>query len=388
MKSAFCWALLIFTALNGLLNSADRSKGIAPETVNEQLFDYSGTEASPQYLRHTANVLLLGSSLFLHPEWSVDRNLEITEPWGKATIVSESHYHLAQGLENELVNSGFEQPYVYNLAAGGALISDAYLLLFHYLQKHPKPAVVVLDCAPRSFSDTGVNQPEATPVFDRCFQIQDFPLLHEIYLGSTNAKINFFLSQMFFVYHHRKWLAEDATKQLVGSLGCLLRSKKECVVPKTAIPTNSAASNKKETVTIEQAEQASRMAKSLQEYRDRYRWMTRQGLAPQLRFLQRVQDLCAEKKIKLIIVNMPLSQQNKNLLSDGFYDGYRSDVANAVHGDAVFLDLARSEGNWPINYYHDSVHLNERGGVQLNKVIANAITRRVMKADSGSGVSQ
>ena len=375
--------------MNIFLNAEDRSKGIAPDTRSEQLFDYAGTEESPKYLTHTANVLLLGSSLFLHAEWSVDRTIPITEPWGKTTIISESHYHLAQGLENELTKEGSEPSHVYNLAAGGALISDAYLLLFHYLQKHPKPSVVVLDCAPRSFNDTGVTEPDATPVFDYCFQIQDFPELHKVYLKGNSAKVNYVLSKVFFLYHHRKWLSESAQKWLVQPLTDATQVAQS--KPPTKIPQYGATSHTTNEIengpTVERSEESLRMAKSLQEYKDRYRFMTRYALCPQLRFLERIEDLCTEKQIKLIIVNMPLSKENKKLFSDGFYDSYRADVAKTVRSPAVFIDLAASE-NWPMSCYHDSVHLNEKGGARLNKVIANAIAQDAWQAHYDTTQSQ
>jgi hypothetical protein len=375
--------------VNCFLNAEDRSKGIAPGTRSEQLFDYAGIEESPKYLTHTANVLLLGSSLFLHPEWSVDRTIPITEPWGKTTIISESHYHLAQGLENELAKEGFEPPHVYNLAAGGALISDAYLLLFHYLHRHHKPSVVVLDCAPRSFNDTGVNEPAATPVFDCCFQIQDFAELHKDYLKDTNAKANYVLSKVFFLYHHRKWLSESAQECLVQPIidaAQVTQSKTPTKIAqqraKLSVP------NRMEQVpTRETTKESLRMANSLQEYKDRYKWMTRYALGPQLRFLERIEELCADKQIKLIIVNMPLSKENRKLLLEGFYDSYRADVAKTVRSPAVFIDLALSE-DWPASCYHDSVHLNERGGARLNKVIANAIMQGAWQAHSDTTQSQ
>lgn len=383
-KTRFCWALLIFVAANCYLNTVDRSKGIAPDTIREQLFDYAGTEESPKYLNGTANVVLLGSSLFLHPEWAVDRKLPITEPWGKVTIVSESHYHLAQGLGNELARAGFQDPYVYNLAAGGALISDSYLLLFHYLKNHPKPAVVVLDCAPRSFSDTGVTEANATPIFDYCFQLQDFPELHSTYLRSRDAKANYFLAKLFFTYHHRKWLCESSENWLLQRL---TEGIETLPSRSTAGATAVLASGGEKVPLAAETEAALRMKKSLHEYRDRYLCISRERLEPQLRYLKRIEDLCAEKQIKLIVVNMPLSKQNRELLSAGFYSDFRADVAKSLGARAVFIDLASSD-DWPASLYHDSVHLNDQGGARLNQVIADAITRGSWQAHSITTVNQ
>ena len=377
MKSSFCWALLIFTIANCILYAEDRSKGITADTVSEQQFDYAGTEESPKYLNRTANVLLLGSSLLLHPEWCVDKTIPINEPYGKMTIISMSHYHLAQGLGNELTRVGFQKPFVYNLAASGALISDSYLLLFHYLKNHPKPATIVLDCAPRSFSDTGVTAPDATPIFDYCFRIQDYPELHSAFLKGRDANVNYILSTVFFTYHHRKWLCETAQKSLVKPLTDVVQTYSTARAQPlskpiaASIPSAPIASDSAPTVS--RSEESIRMEKSLQEYKDRYQFMNRNCLVTQLKFLQLIEDLCAEKQIKLIVVNMPLSKDNRRLLAEGFYDDFRADVAKTIGSRAIFIDLASGE-DWPSSCYHDTVHLNDKGGARLNEIIAQTIT--------------
>jgi hypothetical protein len=374
MKSSFCWALLLFIAANCFLNKEDRQKGIAAATSRAQLFDYVGVERDTDFLYHAPNVVLIGSSLLIHPEWNVDRNLHLTEPWGKQTIISASSYHLAQGLDNELSRLGFEEPHVYSLAVGGALMSDDYLLLYHYLKNHPKPAVVVLDCAPRSFNDTGVTQPDSTPIFDYCFQLQDLPDLHKLYLKKFDAKVNYLCSRVFFTYHHRQWLSDVTQKHIASTLGNLQKGLCSISSQLASIDTGAQGVQSFRTNSVTASPDEVKFATSLHEYKDRYWCTSRERLGPQLRFLKLISQFCASKEIKLIVVNMPLSKENRQLLPKGFYTDFVTDVAT-VGSRAIFLNLS-SQGDWPRTCYDDSVHLNEKGGVKLNHLLAATIMKR------------
>jgi len=79
-------------------------------------------------------------------------------------------------------------------------------------------------------------------------------------------------------------------------------------------------------------------------------------------------------QLQLIVVNMPLSKENRKLLGNGFYEDLTADVASTIGSRAVFIDLSAT-GEWPMSYYHDSVHLNEKGGRRLNEHLAEAVMK-------------
>jgi hypothetical protein len=376
VKSTFCWSLLFFLLFNLFLNKEDEKKGVVAATLRARLFDYAGIERDPGYLEHTPNIILAGSSLLLRPEWSVDRTLHLHEPWGKRTIISASDYHLAQGLDNQLASSGFEDPHVYDLAAGGALISDAYLLFYHYLKSHPKPSVVVLDCAPRSFNDSGVTRPDCTDIFDCCFRLQDLPELRRFYLNGFDATANYLCSRLYFMYHHRQWLVSEAKERISSSISTVSRfihsdlstTQRACNTSSSATISKSAAKTKQD---------------NLCEYQFRYSQTNRLLLAPQLKFLRLFANLCDAKQIKLIVVNMPLTRENRDLLPSGFYSDFTKDVATAIGPRATFINLAHAE--WSSDCYDDSVHLNAKGGMKLNHLLADAIVNVCLERDLATG---
>ena len=65
-----------------------------------------------------------------------------------------------------------------------------------------------------------------------------------------------------------------------------------------------------------------KMQLSLKEYNGRYFGISSRTIKTQLKFLELIVELCREQKIRLMIVNMPLTARNKNLLQEDFYHDY------------------------------------------------------------------
>jgi Protein of unknown function (DUF1574) len=403
-KSRFVGALSLFLVFNFILNQQDALLGFAPSTAKAKLFDYPGAEANVLALNEPPNVLLIGSSLLIHPEWCVDRNLPVEGTLAQATIVSECHYHLARGLDNELRRVGFQNPHVYNLAVGGGLMSDSYLLLRRYLKAHPKPEVIVLDCAPRSFYDSHVTEPDRTPVFDYFFSLQDFCELQNLYLGKFTNQVNYLFSRLCFTYHHGKALC-DSGQEKVQSFLLAARTKEPAaplappVAAEPAAPAAPAAPSVTPVTPVTvtalapisiprkisggipssdvQAQDQGKMAESLKEYFWRYEGLDQNQLINQMKFMDRISELCDSRQIKLIVVGMPLTEGNKRLLPKGFYDGFTQKIQTTLAARrTVFLNLATLQG-WSQDCFSDSVHMNEKGGVRLNQLLAQVVAQNV-----------
>ena len=425
-KSRFACAMALFLCFNFLLNQQDQVQGFAPSTARARLFDYPGAESNVLCLKEPPNILLLGSSLLIRPEWSVDRTLPTDELLVKNTIVSECHYHLARGLGNEFERIGFQNPHVYSLAVGGGLISDSYLLLQRYLNAHPAPQMIILDCAPRSFYDSRITEPDRTPVFDYFFSFQDFCQLHHLYLRTFTAKANYLLSRVCFTYHHRLSLSEAVQQKLSASFpksksdpaaisaiaaqapGTPISSSvaqghgtpiSSTVAQAPGTPISSTVAQAHGGMSIKPAQlvasvpavqqysqcsapvgapqDQTKLAESLKEYYWRYEGLNPNELVNQMKFLERISEFCALSQIRLVVVNMPLTEANKQLLPAGFYESFTQKLQSTLAAQRTeFVDLA-SLRDWSSDCFSDSVHMNEKGGMQLNQLLAQAIAQRV-----------
>ena len=108
-----------------------------------------------------------------------------------------------------------------------------------------------------------------------------------------------------------------------------------------------------------------RWSTSTVEYRKRYRNIANRDLGLQMHFLQKLLNVCRQRGIKVVLVNMPLSSTNRSLLPPGFYDSYRKSVAGIAAGPSVtFVDLGDSQDFQDIDFW-DTASLNFLGGRKL-----------------------
>lgn len=335
-------ALMLFFIANCFLNVSEKSFAFSPAGKWAEMFDYRGTETAVNYAPTPPKVLLLGSSLILYPMWDVDRALG-------ARSGDANHYHFAKGLEKELANAGLKGLPVYDLSVGGGMISDSYLLLQRYLRNHPAPKFAVIDCAPRSFYDGGMTMPLDTPIFDYFFELPDFAELHSEFLPGVKNKLEFISSRTLFTYHRRRWLAEKTGEML----------PRQTLISSQPVATNTPHP------------EPTMMQRSLDEYRGRYNLISINNCKLQLCFLKLLCSTCSDNNIDLIVVNMPLSEGNRKLLPDGFYQQFVCEVKQTIASEpnSHFIDLADSDG-WTNDVYYDSAHLNHKGGAKFNRMLA------------------
>jgi len=374
IRSAFCLALALFLLLNLCLNALDCITPFSQAARAAERFDYDGTERKVERQASAPKVILLGSSLTLYPMWAVDKKFDIG-------VSDSNHYHHAKGLDKELLLRGQEAPQTYDLAVGGAFISDSYLLLKHYLKSHPSPQFVILDCAPRSFYDSAPRRAASTPIFDFCFQLSDFLDLQDQFLPDFTGKVDFLFSRLVFMYHHRQWLSQMKPLELrqcfsnwLISLQGMIEARSPDDVPGNSRPAQNFVNQSSITSNSLLLNPAFR--NSIEEYKGRYFWINESQLKTQMGFLKLIARLCTAHRSKLIVVNMPLTEANRKLLPSGFYDHFVRQVGETLGSDVLFLDLAAEPG-WSSDCYMDSVHLNDTGGARYNKILAETIARQL-----------
>lgn len=349
-------SLGIFAVLNLLLFWWDGAEPFTKLSLDNVHFDYRGTENDVQRLSREPNIVLLGSSLSLYPQWRVDQE-------DGANTVDSNHYHFARSLERELGSRNFNAT-TYNLAVGGAMLSDSYLLLKHYLQKHKAPEFVIVDVAPRSFYDGGIALPDTTPIFHELFDWRDFLTNGRKYVANLGSVLNYVADRGCFLFAHRQFLSEQV-------LHVALHPGEFPRIRLVSWPQKATASTVKPLIAKSELEDTpEKLRRSLLDYQARYSFINLYQMQKQLDFLSLLEDLCYKQKIKLIVVNMPLSQPNQALLPQGFYSDFRKAVKLLIGQKAVFADLGT---DWDLALYNDSVHLNDKGGALLNRKLADLV---------------
>jgi hypothetical protein len=349
----FVSAILVFAVLNLVFLCADKTYALSAKMKNALYFDFSGIEklCLEKSTKDDHDIVLLGSSLIIYPIWKLDRRfgVECSDP---------NHYHDAIYLSKKLSVSQNSAIAVRNLGVGGAMISDYFLLLQKYLSLTTNnPDWVIVDCAPRSFFDGGLSTASDTPIFDFFYNVFDALISGKNYLPSLNSCFELCAGQSCYIYKNRRWLKDVL-------LGCLkdhmFYNKRECEhnIAKTSI-------------SITQR----KIQSSLEEYKGRYFAISEKAIQTQLSFLELLADNCSKRKIKLLLVNMPLTTLNKGLLDPSFYHTYTNSlktIALLKGNDIYFLDLGSNE-KFKLADFDDSVHLNAQGAIKLQNEIVDFI---------------
>jgi hypothetical protein len=259
---------------------------------------------------------------------------------------------------------------VYSLATFGQMSSDAYITVNELLKNPRRPDWLVLGMAPRDYGDFDVHAPMATPTFKRLVNLSNFPTYASAFLPSLQDKLDFVLSHTCFFYGKRWRLQHELDKAVNHELN-------NDFVPPIADPntsTEAAMANERKGFSLEGTAEE-RWSNSVSEYRRRYRNIETRDLSVQYDFLSKLLTVCKQRGIKVVLVNMPLTNINRSVMPDGFYKTFRNQIHTIVgtRPNVTLVDLGDSKEFVDSDFW-DTAHLNQFGGAKLVQHIVKAIT--------------
>jgi hypothetical protein len=375
LTSALVVSLAVFSLLNLLLwnfygNDKSASKDLWSGTgsIDLVLNDFNSYPAAAH-----PNIVLMGSSLMMFPFWAMDKD---RYPVETSDIF---HYHRSRVLEQNLEQAGFSHPTVFNMAIFGQMASDAFLYVDECLKGTKRPDYLVLGIAPRDFSDADVPSPMSTMSFKRMVTLENFPKYAQLYLPTWQSKLEFVAEHICFFYGKRWHLQREFDKAMLKASNMLSQA---CGL-NTAGAAYAAPSHSTSVPNIVNrgflfgGTTEERWHNSLDEYRRRYHNIDNNHLsmqlAVQLGFFNSLLDLCKQRGIKVIVVNMPLTDANRALLPPGWYSGFSQRLAaECQHSGARYLDLGDST-EFAHSDYWDTTHLAHPGGYKLVNTLAPVI---------------
>ncbi len=351
LKRSAVWALLLFALINaGLwcLETGKRSNDVWKGTGS---IDLAVNEFNA--LKQNPNIVLLGSSLVMFPFWSMDK---AKEPLKVGDIF---HHHGSIILEEQLRKDGsYSDPHVFSFAIFGQMVSDAFIYVNEFLQKDRAPEILVYGIAPRDFSDHDLASPMATNTFKRLVNLKNMAPYAELYLPDFQNKMEFLVSRLCYFYDHR-WRLQQEFNKGVEKAYIFTGMQKPLAKLDFANAGFMLFGGIKE-----------RWESSEKEYARRYKDIAGQDLNLQMGFLKRLIEVANERGIKLILVNMPLTDVNRKLLPDGFYTQFRKEIASLANKPGVkFVDIGDSPEFVHADFW-DTAHLGPSGG---HKVLAHLI---------------
>lgn len=369
--SAFTLSLIAFAAINAGLAYSPYSQ------TNPEITSYhSWTWWTVNDIRHAtkpANVVLLGSSLMVAAIAECDANF-LKHSLDLATYRGASY--MDKVLRDKLGGTFNTM----NLSAPGQMPSDAYLTLKAALQEGMKPQVIVYGVAPRDFLDGTMQSPSDTEAFKYLRRNVDISDCGFDYFSSAFGKFDWFLQRSVNLYRLSldcRLTLEKLSRQYLSHNGLVNLPEQEGAAGPFAIrlrallrPFNIEPGT---FLALQTVNNKSSMIDNRRDYMDRYRNPDQRLYETQFRFLNRIVDTCAKENIKLILVQMPITQENVQILKPAVYDKYKADLVRVSADNKIkLLDLCKFE-QYSKDDYRDTVHLNGFGGKKFVDNLVAAI---------------
>lgn len=342
-------------------------------------FQASGTDRANGCLQHKLltlmnsasdpKVILTGSSLFLYPALRCDQlRSNIRARYDAKFIAREvGNYCKASCLEaalNETVKSPLT---VANLATGGELMSDQYLVLKHWISAGKKPEYVICDLSPREFQDNWQRSIQSTTI---CKVLSDEFSFFDLFFanlagGDLLTPANF----QSVIYRNRAMYKEACLKKYLAVLQQRLK-------PEVKELNGAEKSNSGEDLEKPIYDANYKGPYDLKDYYDKtYRPLDNVMYKKQLYFLTAYLKLAQKSNTRVLLVLMPLPRENLEMLPIQFREKFEADVKRIAQQYKVTLIQPANQEVYASSDFEDFAHLNAQGGQKLFAAIANSVSR-------------
>lgn len=324
--------------------------------------------------KSTPEIVLLGSSAVTAPLMQAEA-LFFNEP---ITRFSHRRCHY---LEHMLAQRLGRQPQVFCLASGGQMASDAYLIARHISRLPKHPVAIVYGITPRDFQDNLLPSITSSETFQLLAGFEDLPKLLSSPRLDLEHKASLILGRVWALWRYRSdirtYLVLKIKKTMERTLPFVvfdkygdtrnLKPHKYGQFPEEARGTPHAWPGLPlDHLSSEQTQR---------EYSRRYNPVSQELVEEEFCYFRELLKLCQNNHITLLVVNMPLSNLNKNLMAPGFYNKYVKKLEELSHSYNIdFIDMNQKPLTEPHNFV-DTVHLTPQSGLVFLKALSNTIAK-------------
>ncbi|MBS1989168.1 MAG: hypothetical protein JSS83_01550 [Cyanobacteria bacterium SZAS LIN-3] len=350
-------------------------------------------------------IILVGSSLAQYAS-----NLCDFGQYGRPDLNKEfASYSRFRYLDEVLARSGYKGPgklETANLSNSGAMISEDFLIIKEALLKKNPPRAIVLEIGPRDFIDNMTPDPYRSRLAQVLSKKQEpFVWRRD---RSVTENVDLTAEKLSLFYSMRGELHDCLVKMACDNLHHPASVYQATLMAKLAPPPvadpaeKTAADPGQDQVAEGGAKTLAEGGKgtmkfghiddnigseklkeySVSEYKGRYLPVNRKKWSVELGCFKDLIAFCGEKKIPLIIVNMPLTERNLAVLPDDFKNEYESTVGKICR-DAErqnprfgYVDL-RHDNRFELSDFRDTVHMRSPGGKKLADLLGPIVAEKI-----------
>ncbi|MBA4074308.1 MAG: hypothetical protein C0508_04640 [Cyanobacteria bacterium PR.023] len=311
-----------------------------------------------QFPKDTPNtVLMLGSSLGIFPAALADFK-EFGEP--KPGADKFLHYSSYRYLDKLLSTDSGSPVKTLNLSNQGGMTSEDLLLLKGAFKAGINPKLVILLTGPRDFLDHQTNKIGESKL-SKALLVRISDSLWN-FSDTATANLETLASRFLPLFLQRDAVTKFLTTGLKKTIAFVWNKPYR---DKPVSTGGSLESIKDEPGSPEM------MNFYTANYKIRYLPIDWQRWKLESDALGQIVQFCQQRKVPLLIVAMPLTLSNRDLLPADFIGKHQSMLAQLLNNNkdsAVLLDLFASD-QFDIEDYMDTVHLRSCGGMKLAKMI-------------------
>ncbi len=322
-------------------------------------------------------IVILGSSLIIAPPEGVA--YEVND--ANDTSWEKSITHRAIRYSEEIQKHTGENLGVEILACPAAMVSDQLCILREMLRSNNVPRLLVFTVAPRDFIDNQVGDG-----IDSTWVQQIFPLRSRRTLVpgdlSPQALKTCYKSHRTFIDIVRRQFGND----FKSKLSAYLPERKKDGDSKAVKPTANAALQlppanvpkviaAKTTAIAKAADDP--FANTLRDYKQRYDPPNQRQFKVQVHAFEEMLEMAKAAKIKIMIVEMPVTADNLALLKPAQRADYQNTIADlATKYDAPLVDFNLEKlVHFDRSDFDDCVHLSIKGGKKFIPLFAEIVSK-------------
>jgi hypothetical protein len=360
--------------------------------------------------KQAPDVMLVGTSLLMSPIFYLDGRALKTEskPYmdeiTRRGLNAFQSYTEALYLRNHLNSEASRPVSIFNMSVAACMVSDMRLILSKVIQHSKQPKLLVLGLAPRDLADNLMPPAGSTPTYKALGDLADLGTLGPASVPPDIAQnlFTYTLSNYCRVrndykvlglelasklFNHprdladaQKWQKEKASAKADATAGTATPAAVIASSPCPAADAPEPVDAPKPAVSQAPAQQGQpdkNLADQLADYSKRYNPPDWKRFDYELNQLTELVKLCKQNNIDILFVNMPITQKNRDLYPDDYYNRYLIEVSNLAKREKLgFINFQDSlklvDGD-----FLDAVHLDSTGGAKFQDALAVAVNSRL-----------
>jgi hypothetical protein len=332
------------------------------------------TRAIDDYLKRpkAPDLVLLGSSLVLTPI-----NLTDAKVLNKTLDGALHHESVTLGL---LLKELTGKPVTtFNFAVPGEMPSDAYLIEKLLLKDNKQPKLVIYGVGPRDFMDNLLASPTATDPYQWLARLDSKP---DPAFIKNDRSPGYYLTEAILPASTRTAISEMVSNSVTSSVSNLLAARNFSVLSNH---TKHVLLPQYRSMSVEVGEclfkpvlenEKERFNNNLDEYKRRYGEIKWDTFCTQLNFMAKLLDVARSRHTQVLLVAMPVTSINKNLIAPYAWETYKNSLTVLAHEKgAAFLDFDNTSA-FSDDDFGDTVHLNTRGAIRMIALLSNEVTKQ------------